>query len=44
MNLAAQEVGELAADGEAKARATIAAARARIRLLEGLEDELLLLG
>ena len=44
VDLAAQEVGELAADGEAEAGAAVAAAGAGIGLLEGLEDDLLLFG
>ena len=42
--LAAEQSRELAADGEAEARAAVLAARSGIRLLEGFEDELLFLG
>src|SRR5437870_4074285 len=37
-NLAAEQVGELAADSQAQARAAETAAGARIRLLESLEN------
>ena len=43
LNLAAKQAGELTADGEAEAGATVFAAGAGIGLLEGLEDDLLLL-
>ena len=42
-DLAAQQAGELAADREAQPGAAVLAAGARVRLLERLEDELLLL-
>src|SRR5262249_12809650 len=42
LDLAAEQRRELAADGEAEARAAIAPAGARIGLLEGLEDQFLL--
>src|SRR5205814_7746745 len=41
--LAAEKVGQLAADGEAETGAAVFAAGAGIGLLEGLEDDLLLL-
>ena len=41
-DLAAEQPGDLAADGEAEARAAVLAARAAVGLLEGLEDDLLL--
>ena len=41
--LAAQQLGQLAADGEAEARAAVLAAGAGVGLLEGLEHDLLLL-
>ena len=44
LDLAAEQVGELAADGEAQAGAAVLAAGAGVRLLERLEDDLLLLG
>src|SRR5271166_1951629 len=40
--LAPQQTGEFAADGESQARAAVLAARAGICLLEGLEDDSLL--
>jgi hypothetical protein len=43
-DLAAEEMGELAADREPEAGAAVAARRAGIGLLERLEDDLLLLG
>jgi hypothetical protein len=43
MDLAAQQVRQLAADGEPEAGAAILAAGAGVGLLEGLEDDLLLL-
>src|SRR5262249_46914780 len=43
-DLAAQQAGDLAADREPEAGATVAAARAAVRLLKRLEDDLLLLG
>src|SRR6185312_4959436 len=42
LNLAAEKIGELAADGEAEAGAAVAAAGAGVGLLKGLEDDLLL--
>ena len=44
LDFAAEQVGELAADGEAEAGAAVFAAGAGIGLLERLEDDLLLLG
>ena len=43
MDLPAKQVGQLAADGEAQAGAAVLAAGAGVGLLEGLEDDLLLL-
>src|SRR6266702_5112474 len=43
LDLAAEQVGELAADGEAETGTAIFPARAGIRLLERLETDLLLL-
>ena len=43
MNFAAEQIGELAADGETEAGTAVLAAGAGIGLLEGLEDDLLLL-
>src|SRR6185437_6041186 len=42
-NLTAEQMGELAADGESQPRAAVFSRRASIGLLEGLEDDLLLL-
>ena len=44
LDLAAQQEGELAADGEAQAGAAVLAAGAGVGLLERLEDDALLLG
>ena len=44
LDLAAEQVGKLAADRQAEAGAAVLAAGAGIGLLEGLEDDLLLLG
>ncbi len=44
LDFAAEQVGEFAADREAETRTAVFAARAGIGLLEGLEDDLLLLG
>ena len=41
-NLPAEQAGDLAADGEAEAGPAVLAARASVRLLERLEDDLLL--
>src|SRR5580704_14230570 len=43
LNFASEQIRELAADRKAKARAAIFAAGARIRLLESLKNDLLLL-
>ena len=43
LDLAAEQVGQLAADREAEAGAAVLAAGAGVGLLEGLEDDLLLL-
>src|ERR1700757_953737 len=43
LDFAAEQVCELAADGEAKSRASVFAAGTGVGLLEGLEDDLLLL-
>ena len=39
LDRSAEEAGDLAADGQAEARAAVLAARRAVRLLEGLEDE-----
>ena len=44
LDLAAEQVGKLAADRQAQAGAAVLAAGAGVGLLEGLEDDLLLLG
>src|SRR6185437_3280125 len=44
LDLAAQQAGELAADGKSQAGAAVLAAGAGIRLLECLEDDSLLIG
>ena len=44
LNLAAEQAGQLAADGEAEAGAAVLAAGAGVGLLERLEDDALLLG
>ena len=41
-DLAAEQAGDLAADRQAEARAAVLPARAAVGLLEGLEDDLLL--
>src|SRR5581483_7595571 len=43
LDLAAEQIGELAADRQPQAGTAVFSAGARIRLLEGLEDDLLLL-
>ena len=43
VDFAAKQAGQFAADGEPKARAAVLAAGGGIRLLERLEDDLLLL-
>src|SRR4029453_7828516 len=44
LDLAAEQVGQLAADGQAEAGAPVLPGGAGVGLLEGLEDDLLLLG
>src|SRR5207342_2332437 len=44
LDFAAQQIGKLAADCEAKAGATVLSAGAGVGLLEGLENHLLLFG
>ncbi len=44
LDLAAEEAGQLAADGEPESGAAVLAAGAAVGLLEGLEDDLLLVG
>jgi len=39
MNFAAQQIGQLATDGQAKARSAVLAAGARIGLLKRFEDD-----
>src|SRR5215470_14549947 len=44
MNLSPEKPGDLAADGQAQPGAAVLPARAAVRLLEGFEDDLLLVG